>query len=142
MLTVQPRCATVCVSLSLSTGRLLQNADGSGYSQWQNAMQEFANHQTLLNVSSYLQVCCRGRHRKLCCLPRLIVGTCSSLPRLPAAHLAPRLLAQIDSNQPHHFQAHWVDNAPCHLRPVLHVLCCCLGVLLHVHAQLTFLARP
>lgn len=42
-------------SLGSEIRLLLQNADGSGYSQWQNAMQEFATHQTLLNVSSYLQ---------------------------------------------------------------------------------------
>ena len=34
----------------------LQNADGSGYSQYQHVMEAFGAHQATLNVSSYLQV--------------------------------------------------------------------------------------
>lgn len=36
---------------------MVQDANGSGtYDQWEEAMRVFAAHQTLLNVSSYLQV--------------------------------------------------------------------------------------
>ena len=117
-----------CASSSMSIG-LLQNADGSGYSQWQNAMQEFANHQTLLNVSSYLQVGCLCTRCKPCCLLRLLCGPAqvSSAMRCSLSTQL-KLLPLGRPNNLITWPIGWAEHLAI-FPACLHALCCCPGML-------------